>query len=386
MKYIYLLILSVVFYSCNDNKKQATELAETDTETHVHIDVTSAQFESENMELGYLKEQDFFETVTTTGYIDVPPQNKASVSSFMDGYVTNTPLLVGDEVKKGQLVVTLQNPEYIELQQNYLEVSETLNYLKSEYERQKTLFKENITSKKNYLKAESEYKSNLAHYNGLKQKLRMLNLNPKYIEQGKISSNISLFAPINGFVTKVNVSNGSYVDASSEIVEIVDTDHIHLELSVFEKDILNIKKGQLIKFKIPEASDETFDAEVYLVGTSINETNRTVEIHGHLNDEEKYKNTFVRGMFIEANIITSTHKLIALPKEAFAEIDGEYFALILNSSNESNYEFEMTKVEIGKQNEHFVELLNADDFKDKQVLIKGAYMLLANNEGGGHSH
>jgi len=385
MKYIYILILSIVFYSCNENKKQSTEAVETNTETHFHVDVSSAQFESESMKLGNLKPQDFFETVSTTGYIDVPPQNKASVSSFMDGYVTNTPLLVGDEVQKGQLVVTLQNPEYVELQQNYMEVTETLNYLKSEYERQKTLFEENITSKKNYLKAESEYKSNLAHYNGLKQKLKMLNLNPKRVEQGKISSTISLFAPINGFVTKVNVSNGSYVDASSEIVEIVDTDHIHLELSVFEKDILNIKKGQAIKFKIPEASDETFDAEVYLVGTSIDETNRTIEIHGHLHDDEHQK-TFVRGMFVEANIITNTNKIKALPIEAVAEIDGKYFALILNSKHEGNYEFERTEVNIGKQNEHFVEILNANDFEDKQVLTKGAYMLLANNEGGGHSH
>lgn len=384
MKYIYILTLSIVFYSCNE-KKQSTEAVETNTETHFHVDVSSAQFESESMKLGNLKPQDFSETVSTTGYIDVPPQNKASVSSFMDGYVTNTPLLVGDEVQKGQLVVTLQNPKYVELQQNYMEVAETLNYLKSEYERQKTLFEENITSKKNYLKAESEYKSNLAHYNGLKQKLKMLNLNPKRVEQGKISSTISLFAPINGFVTKVNVSNGSYVDASSEIVEIVDTDHIHLELSVFEKDILNIKKGQAIKFKISEASDETFDAEVYLVGTSIDETNRTIEIHGHLHDDEHQK-TFVRGMFVEANIITSTNKIKALPKEAVAEIDGKYFALILNSKHEGNYEFERTEVNIGKQNEHFVEILNANDFEDKQVLIKGAYMLLADNEGGGHSH
>jgi cobalt-zinc-cadmium efflux system membrane fusion protein len=385
MKYIYIVILSVVFHSCNDKNNQPKETTNSNSETHFHVDVSSAQFESENMELGHLKAQNFFETVTTTGYIDVPPQNKASISSFMDGYVTNTPLLVGDEVKKGQLVVTLQNPEYVELQQNYLEVSETLNYLKSEYERQKTLFKENITSKKNYLKAESEYKSNIAHYNGLKQKLRMLNLNPKRVEQGKISSTISLFAPINGFVTKVNVSNGSYVDASSEIVEIVDTDHIHLELSVFEKDILNIKKGQAIKFKISEASNETFDAEVYLVGTSIDETKRTIEIHGHLHDDTHQK-TFVRGMFVEADIIISTNKIEALPKEAIAEIDGAYYALILNSNHEGNYEFERTKVKIGKRNEEFTEILNIDDFKDKKVLTKGAYMLLADNEGGGHSH
>ena len=384
MKHIYIIILSVLIVACGNQKKEQDQVVEMDTHDN-EIHVSKAQFDSEKMQLGELTLQDFNKSVKTIGYIDVPPKNKASVSTFMSGYVKHTPLLIGDEVKKGQKVVTLENPEFVELQQNYLEVSEKLNYLKSEFERQQKLLEENITSKKKFLKAESDYKSNLAHYNGLKQKLKMLNISPKNVEQGKITSTINLYAPINGFVTKVNVSNGSFVSASSEVIEIIDTDHIHLELIVYEKDILNIKKGQPIKFKISEASDEIFDAEVYLVGTSINTTNRTIEIHGHLHDEKHQKN-FVRGMFVEATIITNTNKLMALPKEAIAEIDGEYFVLILNSNHEGNYEFEMEKVEIGKQNEHFIELLNIEDIKDKQVLTKGAYMLLADNEGGGHSH
>ena len=374
MKNIYSILFLVLLFSCGETKNKSNVVIET-TEVDNLITISSLQFESENMKLGSLKEQRFYETVTTSGYIDVPPQNKASVSTFMDGYVTNTPLLVGDEVKKGQLVITLENPEYVELQQNYLEVTETLNYLKSEYERQKTLFEENITSKKNYLKAESEYKSNLAHSNGLKQKLKMLNLNPKSVEQGKISSTINLYAPINGFITKVNVNNGSYVDASSEILEIVDTDHIHLELSVFEKDVSSIKKGQLIKFKISETSKETFDAKVYLVGTSIDETNRTITIHGHLDDEYPQK-TFVRGMFVEAQIIIDSHKLMALPKEAITEINGKYFILVLNNKTEINYEFHKIEVFVGKQNEHYTEVLNTHDLKNKQILINGTFMLL----------
>lgn len=384
MKHTYILLLSFLILSCGNKKESQEETVENETqEGHVHV--TMAQFNSESMQLENLTKQDFNEVVATTGYIDVPPKNKASVSTFMSGYVKNTPLLIGDEVKKGQLVVTLENPEFVELQQNYLEIAETLNYLKSEFERQKTLYKEKITSQKNYLKAESEYKSNLAHHNGLKQKLKMLNINPAIVEQGKISSTISIYAPISGFVTRVNVSNGSFVDASTEVIEIVDTDHIHLELTVFEKDILKVKKGQAINFKIPEASEDIFAADVYLVGTSVDENQRTIKVHGHL-PEDNHLATFVRGMFVDAQIITNSSKKVAIPKEAIAEINNEFFALILEAKGNDVYEFEKVEVKVGQQNEFFVEVLNTEVFKDKQVLTKGAYMMLADNEGGGHSH
>jgi len=381
MKYLYIILFSLTILSCG-NKEAQTEVAHQDTNDD-DIMLTKSQFESENMDLGAIALRTFNHSVTTTGFIDVPPQNKASVSSFVDGYIKNTPLLVGDIVKKGQLLVTLENTEFIELQQNYLEVAEKLNYLKSEYTRQKTLFAENISSQKNYLKAESTYKSALAHYNGLKQKLKMLNLDPIVIEQGKFSSSIKLFAPISGSITKVNVSNGSYVSAANEILEIVNLDHVHLELSIFEKDILNIKKNQKINFKVPEASQETFQAEVHLVGTTVDQTNRTIKIHGHINDDEH--TSFVSGMFIEASIITASSEHFALPKEAVVELNNSYYALILESQNDTNYKFKRIELKIGLQTEDYLEILNNDALQGKQLLTKGAFMLIK-GEGGGHSH
>ena len=373
MKHIYILLISLVLMACG-KERQEQSVAEQIVDDST-ISVTKKQFETENMSLGTLTEQEFNETVKTTGFIDVPPQNKASVSTFMEGYVKRTPLLVGDKINKEQLVVTLENMEYVELQQQYLEVSEQLNYLKSEFTRQQTLFNEKITSEKNFLKAESTYKSAKAHYNGLRQKLKMMNLNPDSVEQGNISSTINLYATIAGFVTKVNVSNGSFVSSSDEIIEIVNTDHIHLELSVFEKDILKIKKGQHIKFKVPEASNETFKADVHLVGTSVDETNRTIKVHGHIDDDEN--NAFVMGMFIDADILTKSKKGKALPKEAVAEMEGDYFALVLKEKTDSYFLFDKAKIEVGKQSEDFIEVLNIADFTSKQVLTKGGFMLLS---------
>lgn len=380
MKYLYSLLLLLFVVSCKNNSEEAP-VAESNESSH-ELEITREQFQGESMALGQLSEYHFQETVQVNGMIDVPPHNKSNITTFMGGYVTKTPLLVGDLVKKGQLLVTLENTEYVEIQQQYLEAAEKLTFLKSEYERQKTLFEENITSQKNYLQAESNYKSNLAHYNGLKKKLEMMNLSPKSVEEGHISKSINLYAPISGSVSKVNISNGNYVSPADIVMEIVDTDHIHLELSVFEKDIMKIKKGQTIQFKIPEASNDIYTAEVHLVGTTIDENTRRVQVHGHLNKEEA---NFIVGMYVEAYISVSQKTAKGLPNEAIIKTENEAYVLTLAKTTETAYYFEKTEVELGETNEQTTEILNPDKLKGKDILIKGT-SLLDNDGDSGHGH
>lgn len=369
-KIIYIFVFSLLL-SCGN--KTSEEVIESSNDNGQLI-ATKAQFESEQMVLGKLSNQLFEHTLSASGMIDVPPHNKANISTFMGGYIVKTPLLVGDRVKKGQLLVTLENTEYVELQQQYLEVAEQLTYLKNEFDRQKTLYEEKISSQKNYLQAESNYKSSLAHYNGLKKKLQMLNIDPSSVENGQFTSTINLYAPIEGNVSKVNVSNGSYVSPANVILELVDTDHIHLELSVFEKDIMHIKKGQNIRFKIPEASHETYEAEVHLVGTTIDETTRRVKVHGHLKDEEE---PFVVGMFAEAIIITNAEEHPALPISAMVNLDNKSFVLVLDNSSDSNYTFEKLLIETGKISETHIQILNPEIIEGKTILLIGADKLVA---------
>ncbi|WP_343330900.1 efflux RND transporter periplasmic adaptor subunit [Polaribacter staleyi] len=371
MKNIYILLFSLLFFTCG-NTEQKTETVKETTITSNQIKISTQQFKSEAMQLGELSEQTFNTVINVNGMIDVPPENKSSVSTFVGGYVTKIPLLIGDKVKKGQLVAILKNTEFIEIQQEYLEISAQLNFLKNEYQRQKTLFDEKITSQKNYLKAESNYKVSLASYNGLGKKLQMMNINPNSVKQGNITSTINLYAPISGYVTKVNVSNGSFVSSSSELLEIINTDHIHLELSVFEKDILKIKKNQKIEFKIPEASDKTYEATVHLVGTSIN-ADRTIKVHGHINDEES--NNFISGMYIEAAIICDVKKEIALPKSAIKKSEDVYFALVLKEQKDDYYVFEKTKLNIGLQNENYAQIVDDTLLQNKKILTNGNFML-----------
>tara|TARA_R110000868_G_scaffold366186_2_gene629100 strand:+ start:494 stop:1660 length:1167 start_codon:yes stop_codon:yes gene_type:complete len=382
---IYIIPVTILFFNlsaCGDSseKNNGTSNSAESEQSANKINISKAQFDGENMEMGRLSQQNFPVEVEVTGTIDVPPQNKAIVSAFSGGYIKRTPLLIGNKVKKGQPLLTLENPEFVQMQQDYQESFEQLIFLKSEFERQKSLVAEQITSQKNFLKAESEYKRNLARYNGLRQKLKMLNISPENVENGILASETTIFAPIDGSITKVNVSKGMYVSPADEIMEIVNTDHIHLELSVFEKDIMKVKKGQKIRFKISEASQEYYEAEVYLVGTSIDSDSRTVQVHGHLHDDENHN--FAVGMFVEAAIITSNQSSNALPNESFVVQDNKQYVLSLVSEGSEGYVFENKAVGIGDTYNGYTAITEMGDLKDgDKVIIKGGFNLLSGTGG-----
>jgi len=375
-QFILFLLSTSLFLACGESTNKTADSVPTVVLDEANkIEISKEQFEGSKMQIDNLSMQLFPTQVQTAGMIDVPPQNRAVISSFTGGYVQKTALLVGDKVRKGQVLVTLENPEFVEMQQSYLETAQQLTYLKSEYDRQKTLVAEQISSQKNFLKAESEYKGALAIYNGLKKKLQMLNINIKSVEAGNITSVITLYAPIHGSVAKLNISKGVYVSPADEIMEIINIDHIHLELAVFEKDILKIREGQKIVFNIPEALVDTFEAEVHLVGTSIDAKNRTVKVHGHI--EEGITTNFAVGMFVNAQIITASSKELALPEDAVIAIDEKYYVLLKSVDENSNFLFSKKEVTVGSTFNGFVIIKNATDFKKNDLfLVKGAFNLI----------
>ncbi|WP_396636013.1 efflux RND transporter periplasmic adaptor subunit [Maribacter sp. R77961] len=367
--YTLFIVYTLFLTSCRENKTAIPSVDETLSEDGI-ISITKEQFNSSGMLLGKLREKAFPVMVQTNGMIDVPPENRAVVSAMMGGYIQQTPLLIGDIVKKGQLLVTVENPEFITLQQNYLEVKQQLIYLKVEYERQQTLKQENITSQKSFLKAESEYKTAKARYTGLKKQLMMLNISPEKVEQGNINTSVGIYAPISGSITQMNVTKGTYVSPASSILEIIDNDHIHIELSVFEKDIMRIRKGQPIQFQIPEASENTFKAEVYLIGTSIGK-NRTIKVHGHLQKEQQ---KFLTGMFVDAAIITENSIARALPSEAIVEQEGKFFVLRNTTTSDSSYTFESLEIQPGNSVDGLTIVTDVSQFSDSDIfLTKGAF-------------
>lgn len=378
LTYLTVLIITFLTLSCGKSEIKSKDANGTDLKTETRVDkrlisVTKAQFQGENMKLVGLQDLPFPNLIKTTGIIDVPPNSKAIISAYAGGYIKNSPLLIGDKVKKGQALVTIENLEFIQMQQEYIEISEQLIYLRSEYERQKELFAENISSKKSFLKAESEYKITSAMQNGLHKKLQMLNINPTSVEEGNFTSVSTIYAPISGSITDVNISTGTYVSPADKIMEIVNTDHIHLELKVFEKDVLKIKKGQKVIFRIPESTNESFEGEIHLIGKSIDK-NRTVQVHAHIDHDVKHN--FIVGMFVESDIVIEDNSSKALPERAFIDVNDKNYVLILKSSDKDKYTFLKKELLVGENYNGFIKILDDNSLKDTDQFLLGGYNLI----------
>lgn len=373
---LFLLIFLSIIACTNDDPENLSQPEEDASPASKEVVITQNQFKSSAMELGQLGEYSFNGSMKINGSIEVPPEGRAEISSYYGGYVRRINLLPGQEIKKGQLLMTLENPDYVQMQQDFLEAQSLLAYLKSDFERQQTLNKENIASQKNYLKAASDYKVTLARYEGLKKKLSMLNLKPESIVPEKLSATVSLYAPISGYITEVNAVQGTFLSSSDVAVKIINTDHIHLELHIFEKNVPTLKKGQTIRFRFPDSREKSYEAEVFLIGKNIEIDRRTINVHAHLKDENQ-NGMLIPGMYVEAELFSSNHLSKSLPSDAVIEVSDGFFVLVKKEVTGDKMIFERREVKVGKTSNERVEILNADDFKPTdEFLTRGAFNLI----------
>lgn len=378
--HLYRFLLAAMLVSCTSTEVEnnADEPKHPDSGTSSdQVVITRQQFAAAEMALGKMQEHSFGSSIKINGMVDVPPLGRAEVSNYYGGYVQNLNLLPGQEVKKGQLLFTLENPEYVQMQQDFLETKSQLVYLKSDFERQQTLSEENIASRKNFLKAQSDYHTALARYEGLKKKLDLVNTQTESLTPDNFSAYISVFAPISGFVTEVNTVNGAFLSPADIAVKLINTDHLQLDLNVFEKDISTLRKGQLIRFRLPDDRNASFEAEVFMIGKAIDAANRMIHVHARLKDQQQ-NDLFVPGMYVEAEIYSSKVRSLALPSEALVEAGDGFYVLVKKEARGENMVFEQVAVTAGATDQGMTEIINAEDFAaNTEFLIKGAFNLIS---------
>ncbi len=382
IKTLLLVFSSLLLVDCSNTSPKPIEIGDNkmegtaEEEMSDEIVVTQSQFEMAKMQLGQLSDYNFPSTIRATGRVEVPTKNQAKVSAYAGGYVTNINLIPGERVRKGQVLFTLENPAFVQMQQDYLEAKEQLTYLQSDYERQKTLASENVVAQKNFLKAESEYRVTVAKMEGMKKRLSLLRIQMDNITPQNLVSTIAVYSPTTGYVMEVNAMKGMFLNPTDVAVELMNTDHMHLELSVFEKDILKIKEGQIVNFRIPDASSENFHAEVHLIGKMVDEEKRVVRVHAHLKNK-KDKATLVAGMYVDAEIVTEDHPTKGVPESAIVSEEEQDYVLISKGKKEGASLFEKKAVSIGQKQNGFAQILNSSDFAGtEKILVEGAFNLI----------
>lgn len=364
--------------------------------------MTEAQVKTAGITLGSVEKRPISGTIKVNGLLDVPPQQLVSISVPFGGFLKSTSLLQGVHVSKGQIIAVIENPDYIQVQQDYLDAKNQLEFSKADYERQQQLAAESVNSKKALQQAKAAYESWLAKKTGLQAKLKLLNIDLSKVDKGEITSTSNVYAPISGYVTEVNVNIGKFVSPTDVLFEIVDTEHLHAELIIFEKDVPKIKLGQKVRFILANETEERM-ATVYLIGREIS-PERTIRIHGHIDKEDK---NLLPGMYLKAVVEVGAIPVSALPDEAIVDFQGKKFLFLQEAASEEHHEekheaghketdkekevdtqhlaeshgskFKAVEITVGVSDNGFTEVNLPDtfDITASNIVLKGAYDLLS---------
>lgn len=368
------LMLSLSLTSCDGVEEKLTETQETTSQASNKVELTVEQFANAGIELEELSQMNVSKTIKVNGMIDVPPQNLVSISIPLGGVIKNTEMLQGLKVRKGQVLAVIENPDFIQLQQDYLDTQSKLEYAQAEYERQAEMQKEKVTSEKLVQQSTADYKSLQVKLKALEQKLKLVGFDIEKVKKGEITNQVAVIAPISGYVITVNVNIGKYVSPAEVLFEIVNNEHLHAELNVFEKDVLDLKVGQKVLIMLGNETHE-HEGEIYLINHKIN-PDRTVSVHVHFDDkgEDMMPKTFLKGI-----IEIDKQKVWALPEQAFVLSEGKEYIFVYLGKNEGKEIFEIVEVRKGVSEKGFAEIILPEqiDLKGKKIATKGSFHLLA---------
>ncbi len=350
--------------------------------------LTKVQTENIMLQMGKIQKKPLRNQIKVSGILELPAQNKAQVSSSLDGKVKNIAIRPGQFVKKGQILATLQNPQIIDWKKDYLEAVSNEIYLVGEKQRLETLVSKDLAAEKDLQRVLHQIRLNRSKKVSAASYLKSINLRLPMASDSIYYSDFFIFSPIQGFVKTIHLTSGTQVLAGQHLVEIVDNHHIHLDLKVFESDLPKVKIGQKILFRVHSKPSEILEATVFAIGKAMDRTNKTITVHAEMHND---KNDLVPGMFVEAWIVENADLVDALPPESIATDKGLNYVFTFEKMEGDHIYFRKRLVNVGLEDMNMKEVIPIDEIpQEAQYVTEGAYFLMAHSKKGeveeGHHH
>lgn len=393
---IFLILLTgLLFSSCHQHDDDhghdhgAEETASTEAEHGEEVHFTPQQFEAMKMVLDTLTKRPVGAFVEANGQLEVPPQNEATVTATIGANVVKIHVIEGDKVNKGDPLVNLSHPDLITIQTEYMESWNQLTFKQQELERQERLYAEKVGSGKDLQRIRSEVLSLKGNVNGSEAKLRMLGLNLTALRQGKVAEQITVTSPIDGHIRLVSIKTGQYAMPQTEMMEIVNIDHIHADLMVFEKDMHLVHEGQKVLFSVGSLGGKELEATVYSVGKAFEQNPKAIHLHADIEDKS---GLLLPGMYVRGRIILGDNEGFLVPEDALARHEDAHYIFAgqqENDNGEVEWAFRPIEVRVGAKSNGWAEIeLLEKQPAGTQIAMNNAYYILAEwKKGSGeHSH
>ncbi|WP_154857217.1 efflux RND transporter periplasmic adaptor subunit [Cyclobacterium xiamenense] len=382
---LFLLLVSGLM-ACNDTPPSSGEASESgDATGESEVWLSPEQEVVTGIRLGNFVKQPLADLVKAPGFIDSPPQYKASVNAFATVFVEKIHVIVGDEVQKDEVLVTASSPEYVAMQQAYLEARNQLAALESDFLRKQSLRADNISSQREFEEARAAFQSARGQKAALESNLQLMGADLPALEEGTLAPKIQIKSPITGKIAMLQTSVGQHSAPHEVMMEVINSEHLHVEMKVLEQDIPKIKEGQPVVFTLPDFKEQLFRGEVYRKGNTIDPAGRFVQVHAHMDTENP---SFLPGMYINSYVVVNQDSIWSVPSGAIVHEGSETFLFVLQESGDAQRKYLRKQVRTGIEAMGYTAILNPDEglFRDSVVVSGTYYLSNALNEAGGHDN
>lgn len=391
--YAILIAIPLILMGCGHTEEGHNHDVEESTEDHGHeekqeeIHLSQKQFKAMNLKVDTVPFKNLTSFVQANGQLEVPPQNIAEVTAIIGANVTDIKVIEGNKVNIGDALAFLSHPNLVKIQTDYVRSWNQLKYIEKEFHRQKRLFDEKVGSGKEFQKIESEFKTLEAVVKGQEVQLKQLNLNIRKIQNGEIFEKIPVITPIDGYVQHVEVKLGQFVQPQTEMFEVVNIEHIHADLMVFESDMHKVKIGQKVLFNLQSQPGVDLQAKIHTIGKSFEKNPKAIHLHAEIDSK---KGLLLPGMYINGRIQTEELKTLALPESAVVREGDSFFIFSAKQENKNNnveWAFKPIEVKTGAKDNGWIEVAFLQSTNAKTLFAQNnAYYLLAEMKKGETEH
>ena len=277
-----------------------------------------------------------------TGYLSIPAKvitnqdNEAQIGSLVQGRVHKVLVKVGDYVKAGQVLMTVEGLDVGEIKAGFLIAKAALDFTKANYERQKKLFDEKIGSQKSLLESQAEYEKALAEYKAEDKKIHSVGLSDEDVTDGNksedhTSGTLPIKSSINGIVVERNVVIGQLVDATTNAFKVINTNTVWVDGQIYEKDITKINQKTNALFTSATYQNEKFNGRIIYIGQTVDEQSRTITIRGEFSNTN---NKLKPQMFGDLKIpVGANAKAMMIPEESVVKEAGQEYVFVQTSDS-----------------------------------------------------
>jgi len=322
---------------------------------------------------------------TLSGEVIADPGRISHIVPYVPGVARKINNKLGDRVRAGEVLAVLESRQLSELKSTFLVAKERLTLAEITYKREEGLWKKQISSEQDYLKAKQALSEAKIQLEAADQKLHAIGFSQEYLDnlafhEGEPLTRYEIISPFDGIVINKHITLGEAIRDDGEVFTIADLSSVWVNLTVYQKDLHKIRSG-LEALIVDNKTNAEAQGTIDWISPVLDESTRTSTARIILADSEGY---WRPGMFVNAQVVVDEIEApLVVPRSAILSIDGQNIVFVQIKEG-----FEPRQVEIGRSNQIHVEIVSG--LKEGQrIVATNALSLkaeLGKSKFGEHGH